>query len=46
MSASDDEQKCDNGREGDVADELGNMNGEVQNTVRNRHWKGKGKEKL
>ena len=29
-----------------MADELGNMNGKVQNTVRNRCWKGKGKEKL
>ena len=27
MSASDDEEKCNDGREGDVADETGNMNG-------------------
>ena len=27
MSASDDAEKCDNGREGDVVDKMGNING-------------------
>ena len=37
MLASDDEEKCDNGREGDVADEAGSMN----EVLEDRHMGGK-----
>ena len=40
MSASDDEEKCDSGKDGDVADETGNVNRGLERTVQNRCVKG------
>jgi hypothetical protein len=37
MSASDDEEKRDSGREGDVTDGIGNANGALGKIVCNRH---------
>ena len=36
MSASDDEGKCDGGKEGDVVDETGSTNGDLERTVRDK----------
>ena len=41
-SASDDKEKCDNGREGDVAGEMGNANGASGRWSVIGIWKGKG----
>ena len=35
-SASDDEEKCDSGKEGDVADETRSTNGDLEGIVRDR----------
>ena len=40
--ASDNEEKCDSGREGDMADETENMNGVLED----RHTEGEREEKL
>ena len=37
MSASDNEEKCDSERGGDVASGIGNANGVSEKIVRNRH---------
>ena len=39
-SASDDEEKCDSGKEGDVADETGTTNGGLERTVRDKRCEG------
>ena len=42
MSASDNEEKCDSERGGDVANGIGNANGVSGKIVRNRHVERKG----
>ena len=39
-SASDNRRKCDGGKEGDVADETGNMNGGLEGPARDKRVKG------
>jgi hypothetical protein len=45
MSASDDREKCDSGREGDVADETGNTNGIWGRQSKIGMWKDEREEK-
>ena len=44
MSASDDEKKCDSGREGDVANETGNTNGVWRRQSIIGMWKRRGRK--
>ena len=39
-SASDDKEKCDSGKEGDVTDDTGNRNRGPERTIRDRRVKG------
>ena len=44
-SASDDGEKRDSGKEGDVADDTGNANGDSERTIRDRRVRAQKEEK-
>ena len=44
-SASDDKEKCDSGKDGDVVDENGNTNGNSGKMVRSRRVEVKGEKR-